>query len=705
MVEEKKDGFVVDAARMQETINGTSGAAVLSATHAGYTSGRDILPNISVREPFTRYNFNIFRPDGFSPTNPQKAICECVELSNNGIVNQVFSLMSDFVCKGIRFSHPTTRYDNFLQDWAIRTEAKYKSERMVDTLLRYGNLLVWRTNGKIPTKTKNAMYLTADNQPNNFEEQSVPKNEIPMKYTIINPLGVENVTSDLAQFSDKNLYKMAIPKISMKYKETTHYQNFYNNLPQEYKDAFDNNKTEILLNPDRLRTMFYKKPDWMAWALPITYAIKEDLKRLNRLKLADDAALDGVISKIRLWKIGNIDKGIMPTQAAVDNFKEMLLANTGGGVFDIIYNPAIDLIETKTDTFNFLGGDKYRPVLTEIYAGLGIPPILTGDGGGSGGSGFNNTFFSLKIFIERLLYLRERLIEFWQYELKLLAKALGWNKYPVIEFDNMIAHDEAVEKQILIDLRDRGVITDETLRERVGENNTLEIARIKREQARIDKGTMPTRVGPYYTDTEGRLKEIFSQRGVVTPSEVGLELDERNSKQNEMLDKNQPKNKAAALGAGGVAPANKKKPSAKNGRPKGKTDTTGRKQRMDKPKTQVASLQLYTIKSQKLISEIVSDEYLRIKGKKNLRQLSAEEVEDLESAKFAVLFSCEPFEKLDKDKVLNVLANLPPVHHDDVDDYKACIETYRETFKSEPTLEDLRNIQISVYVDSRGNNG
>ena len=46
-----------------------------------------------------------------------------------------------------------------------------------------------------------------------------------------------------------------------------------------------------------------------------------------------------------------------------------------------------------------LGSEKYTSVLNSIYAGLGVPPTLTGMA--TNGGGFTNNFISLKTLVER----------------------------------------------------------------------------------------------------------------------------------------------------------------------------------------------------------------------------------------------------------------------------------------------------------------
>ena len=69
---------------------------------------------------------------------------------------------------------------------------------------------------------------------------------------------------------------------------------------------------------------------------------------------------------------------------------------------DLIWGPELDFKESATQIYKFLGDEKYQPVLNSIYAGMGIPPTLTGIAGNGGG--YTNNFVSLKTLIERLEY-------------------------------------------------------------------------------------------------------------------------------------------------------------------------------------------------------------------------------------------------------------------------------------------------------------
>ena len=64
----------------------------------------------------------------------------------------------------------------------------------------------------------------------------------------------------------------------------------------------------------------------------MVYAILDDLMLLEKMRLADLAALDGAISQVRLWRLGSLEHEIFPTDAAVQKLADILMSNPGGGV-------------------------------------------------------------------------------------------------------------------------------------------------------------------------------------------------------------------------------------------------------------------------------------------------------------------------------------------------------------------------------------
>ena len=150
----------------------------------------------------------------------------------------------------------------------------------------------------------------------------------------------------------------------------------------------------------------------------------------------------------------------------------------------------------KQPSIQILRLRKYNSVLNSIYAGLGVPPTLTGMAGNGGG--FTNNFISLKTLVERLQYGRSLLVNFWQKEIEVVRKAMGFRRPAYVQFDQMNLSDDTAEKNLLLQLADRDIISHETILERFKEIPTVEKIRLKREMKSRDRDDSPNKAGPYH---------------------------------------------------------------------------------------------------------------------------------------------------------------------------------------------------------------
>jgi hypothetical protein len=75
---------------------------------------------------------------------------------------------------------------------------------------------------------------------------------------------------------------------------------------------------------------------------------------------------------------------------------------------------------------------------------------------------------------------------------------MGFRLPAKIHFDQMVLSDEASEKNLLIQLADRNIISAETLVERFGEIPEIEKIRIRREEKDRKGEAMPQKAGPYH---------------------------------------------------------------------------------------------------------------------------------------------------------------------------------------------------------------
>jgi hypothetical protein len=658
--------------------------------------------NTSGRPGLTRTDYNFFRPDEATPRNNIKLIMRRAEDVYNrvGLVKNVIDLMGDFAVHGIRLVHKNKRIERFYNKWFIKVNGKDRSERFLNNIYKTGNVVINRQTGKLSLKAADSLYRSIaapDMNVADIEEMKLEKREIPWRYTFIDPALVDVAGGSLSSFVSQKQYELTLPaslRRIINAPKTLAEQEIIAGLPSQIIEAAKSKKA-YPLDIDKTSVYHYKKDDWQAWAFPMIYAIMDDIVVIEKLKLADMAALDGAISNIRIFKLGSLEHKIAPTKAATAKLAQILGNNVGGGTMDLIWGPDIELIESKTNVHQFLGEGKYIPHLNSVYAGLGIPPTLTGT---FGAAGTTNNFISLKTLTQRLQYGREILVGFWQKEIELVQKAMGF-RYPAkIEFDRMDLSNEDTEKALLIQLADRNLISDELLQKRFGFDPDMEKSRLNRESRDRDGERMVKKAGPWYDPVvENSLKKIALQTGIVTPSQVGLELDKKKTGEKSGLEMKTPAIPTKLAND----PSSESLPKqAGEGRPKLSKDSTKRKTKTFSPRTG-ASLMIWANSAQDKISEIINPIILEYYNKKNLRSLSHDETVHLEKLKTHILLNINPFSSIDNSIIDQVTQDLSNTNHI-LANYYNWLKILQIELDKDLSVEELKQAKASYYLSVYG---
>lgn len=663
-LESKKNALNESSASLDEYsgIHRTTGYARYSRDFSNLSE------NTSGRPGLTRSDYEYFRPSESVPTQIKNVIRTAdVVYQRVGLVKNVIDLMGDFASQGIRLVHRNKRIERFYRNWFNKVHGQERSERFLNNIYRVGNVVINRQTAKITKKVSDNLYKASGKADINLSEDDiiVEKKEIPWRYTFIDPFYVDVVGDSLSSFVGKRIYEIALPgqlRKTINSPKNDLERKIISQLPDDILQAAKN-KTSYLLDADKTLVFHYKKDDWQIWAYPMIYAIMDDINIIEKLKLADLAALDGAISNLRIFKLGSLEHKIAPTKAAASKLSSILQNNVGGGTMDLIWGPDIELIESKTQVHQFLGEAKYTPHLNSIYAGLGIPPTLTGT---YGAAGTTNNFISLKTLTQRLEYGRRVLMEFWMKEIEIVQKAMGF-RYPAkIEFDRMDLSNEDTEKALLIQLVDRNLISEEFIQTRFGCDPDIEKTRINREDRERLSERRTQKAGPWFDPQfDNSLKKIVLQTGVATPSQVGLELDAKKKGEKTLYDlKMETAPKPIGVPPSGGPTTKLVKDSQESlpgvpgqGRPKNSKDSEKRKEKTFKPRTG-ATLNVWAQQAQDKISDIINPLILEFFEKKNLRSLSNDESKYLENLKTQILFSIKPYSNIDDNQIsLNIKAS------------------------------------------------
>jgi len=680
-------------------------ALVERATAAGgrrYSLDFSNLDGVTGGRPgLTKSDYYTFRPNE-APPNQIKLILRRAEdiYQRVGLVKNVIDLMGDFASQGIRLVHRNKRIERFYRQWFKKINGKDRSERFLNNIYKSGNLVIDRRTAKISLKVTDKLYKAlgaADMQLSDIPEVQLEKREIPWKYTFIDPVYVEVSAGALSSFVTNKTYELQLPpslRRIINAPKTDAEKNVVASLPSQIIEAAKAKKA-YPLDPNKTLVFHYKKDDWQSWAYPMIYAIMDDITVIEKLKLADMAALDGAISNIRIFKLGNLEHKIAPTKAAASKLAQILGNNVGGGTMDLIWGPDIELLESNTNVHNFLGEGKYVPHLNSVYAGLGIPPTLTGT---FGASGTTNNFISLKTLTQRLQYGRDVLVQFWEQEIALVQKAMGF-KYPAkIEFDRMDLSNEDSEKALLIQLADRNLISDELLQTRFGFDPDIEKSRLNRESRERVSERMVQKAGPWHDPQfENSLRKIALQLGIATPSQVGLEMDPKKSGEKTALELKMsltPPKPTAPIGGGKNTESEGMPKEAGEGRPKLSKDSEKRKDRKFTPRTG-ASLRLWATAAQDEIGAIINPILLEFFNKKNLRSLSNLESKQLEDIKTNILFQLAPYANINDVEISKKMNE--PVDSSLINNYYNWLKLISLDINRELNVDEIKQAKASFY--------
>jgi hypothetical protein len=650
---------------------------------------------ISGRPGLTKTDYDYFRPDEAVPTEIKAIFAMADQIYNRvGLVKNVIDLMGDFASQGVRLVHPNKRIERFYRNWFDKVKGEERSERFLNNLYRVGNVVINRQTAKISVKVADNLYksVASPDLIINSDEVKVEKREIPWRYTFIDPRCVDVVGSSLSSFVTNKTYSITIPASLRKLinaPKNDAERAIIDQLPPAIIEAAKAKK-QYLLDPDKTLVFHYKKDDWKTWAFPMIYSIMDDISIVEKLKLADLAALDGAISNIRIFKLGSLEHKIAPTQAAASKLSEILQGNVGGGTMDLVWGPDIELIESKTSVHQFLGEAKYTPHLNSIYAGLGIPPTLTGT---FGASGTTNNFISLKTLTQRLQYGRRVLMAFWKQEIATVQKAMGFRLPAKIEFDRMDLSNEDAEKALLIQLADRNIVSDELIQRVFGFDPDTEKSRLNRETKARDGERMVPKAGPWHDpQLEDSLKKISLQTGLATPSQVGLELEKKKSGEKTALELKTP-----SVPGGGLPQQSQKPGQPQQGRPKNSKDSEKRKTKQFAPQTG-ASLQLWAIEAQDKISELLNPYLLEFYNKKNMRSLSSSEYNEAEATKTKIFLSIDPLTTITEELVLAKLNTINSIDSNiKVHNYNDLLKKISSEVNKTLTSEELKYTKAYFY--------
>jgi len=257
--------------------------------------------------------------------------------------------------------------------------------------------------------------------------------------------------------------------------------------------------------------------------------------------------------------------------------------------------------------------------------------------------------------------------------------------------------DPASMMQLMINLADRNIISDEFIQRQVKAKPNIEKKRIENESKQRNRGVMQEKVSPYHAvDKDFAKEKIALQTGVASPSQVGLKLDPKNPEEKTGLEmRGRPKNESPSI---------QDQPSpGERGRPKNSTDDSPRERRTFKPALK-ATTDIWAREAQDKIAKIINPVLLADFDKKNMRSLTAVENAKAEKVKFEILCSLIPNSEVTEISVATAIKegmNCRSIHNE----CDIWVSEASEKVDRRLSIDEIRSIRASYYTYFQEKNG
>lgn len=605
-----------------------------------------------------------------------------------GLAKNVIDLMANFAAEGLKIKHPVKTIERFLNKWAFHIDLNGRVKDMLRYYYKYGNVFVYRTLGEIaqtaylkmrrsrakvnrglpgfkPILAGESDTLDDPNESDRIEDaqdenkKPVDKRKIPWRYTLLNPFQMELRGT---KFFGKQRWVFVLDSNTVndinnsRLKTTRPYVDFLDdsemNLPGEFKKSSEgisssapvdehNDPRVVELDQSKLYTMHYMKDDHEDWAEPLLWPVMSDIGYKNKLRQMDISVCDSVINAVTIYKLGSLKDGFIPPEEHFSKFAEFLRTPTAA--MNMVWNDAVSIESSYPPVEKILGMAKYESVDRDILRGIGIPDTLIG---GAVKSSFSTGFLGVRTLLERLEEGRNTIIRWLTKELELLVETLGIRNLPTIRFGKMSLRDEKAEKQLIIQLLDRNIVSIEAVLEAFGEDFTIELERLRDEEKIREESGLFQKHSPYVDpindlDTEEQMKRESDLK--MQEQRLTHKLKEKENKDKEKRNDRAPNGRPS--GTDGIPQDNKRET-----KPQGMASVTQWLLDYEAAKTNIA-------KHINSVEKVVSSEVLKVLGKTTKRALTKGQARAIEDITFIIALQTSPDEEVTSQTVLKVLAN------------------------------------------------
>ena len=303
--------------------------------------------------------------------------------------------------------------------------------------------------------------------------------ELPMGLILLNPAFV-NIPKESLNFGRKLIfYKPSEEVIQLltqkKRKMTAEEKLKFDSIPDDFKKQVDP-EHGILLDNSVVEHLKRKGRNYLAWGEPFLVRTFSAVAHKKKLQLLDQATTEGLINMIYLFKIGDKDNPATWSSSRISAFRNLLRKPSSTHAIVWAYDIEVETVGPEGQVLNF--NSKYEQANIDILRSLGIPmSIFTGESKG-------DQYLATAVLLERLDEFRDLQGTFLKDLIKeIIVRNNLEDSNPRIIWKNSRIRNERELRELVVTLRDRGLISIETTLEEAGQDIELEKTRKKNEKS------------------------------------------------------------------------------------------------------------------------------------------------------------------------------------------------------------------------------
>lgn len=371
------------------------------------------------------------------------------------IFGNTINMLAELSCDDLKLSGGTKASRAFIKKWLKSIRVDSVRDQFFREYYRSGNIFLYRMFAEFSeSEISSLKTIYAKNDSLIPQESRFPKNNLPMRYVLLNPMDIVHYEA----LGSSMVFKKILSKfevLRLKSPQTEEDKRLAESVKKMAGGkAFDFTTSEIYidLDPSRLIFAFYKKQDYEPFSIPLGYSVLRDINWKLELKKIDQSISRTLENIILLITMGNEpDKGgINPKN--MEAMKNLFANESIGRVLVADYTTEAKFI--IPDVAKILGSEKYEVVDRDIKEGL--QNIFFEE------AKYSNSEMKIKIFFEKLKEGKRIFInDFLQPEIEKVCAAIGFRDYPKISFKSSTMLTETEMQKLALRLTELGILHPE----------------------------------------------------------------------------------------------------------------------------------------------------------------------------------------------------------------------------------------------------